>query len=144
MKSTKRGTFLLCWCLIVMVPISGWSQSQALPTLPESREKNLALEEYSRTIKKQIEERGTGKKAKVKITLRDKTERRGYISQINADSFQVTDEKTGKVATLSYDAVDQVKGEGLSRGAKIGIWVGVVGAGVAIVLGLLAHTLNHS
>jgi len=144
MKSTKWGTFFLCWCLIVMVPISGWSQSQALPALPESREKNLAQEEHSRTIKKQIEGRGTGKKAKVKITLRDKTETRGYISQIDANSFRVTDEKTGKVATLSYDAVDQVKGGGLSRGAKIAIWVGVVGAGVAIVLGLLAHTLNHS
>ena len=135
---------LICWCLIVLVPLSGWSQSQPMqPAGVEEHKENLSKEERASKIKAQIQKRGTGEKATVKITLRDRTEMKGYISQIDADSFQVTDKKTGKVSTVSYDSVDRVRGGGLSRGAKIAIWIGV-GAGVAIGLGLMAHTLNHS
>lgn len=135
---------LLCWCLIVTVPLSAWPQSQSgQPASVEDHKEKLSKHEGASKIKTQVQERGTGEKARVKITLRDKTEVRGYISQVNADSFQVTDRKTGKVSTVTYDSVDRVRGGGLSRGAKIAIWVGV-GAVVAVCLGVMAHTLNHS
>ena len=135
---------LICWCLIVLVPLSAWSQSQPMqPAGVEEHKENLSKEEGASKIKAQIQKRGTGEKATVKITLRDRTEVKGYISQIDADSFEVTDKKTGKASTLTYSAVDRVRGGGLSRGTKIAIWVGV-GAAVAIGLGLMAHTLNHS
>jgi len=113
------------------------------PAGVEEHKENLSKEEGASKIKAQIQKRGTGEKATVKITLRDRTEVKGYISQIDADSFEVTDKKTGKASTLTYSAVDRVRGGGLSRGTKIAIWVGV-GAAVAIGLGLMAHTLNHS
>ena len=135
---------LICWCLIVIIPLSAWSQSQPMqPAGVEEHKEKLSKEERASKIKAQIQKRGTGEKATVKITLRDRTEVKGYISQIDADSFQVTDKKTGKASTLTYDAVDRVRGGGLSRGTKIAIWVGV-GAAVAIGLALMAHTLNHS
>jgi len=113
------------------------------PAGVEEHKEKLSKEERASKIKAQIQKRGTGEKATVKITLRDRTEVKGYISQIDADSFQLTDKKTGKASTLTYDAVDRVRGGGLSRGTKIAIWVGV-GAAVAIGLALMAHTLNHS
>jgi hypothetical protein len=65
---------------------------------------------------------------------------KGYISQIDADSFQVNDKENGKVSTVAYEnvyrVVSRVRGGGLSRGAKIAIWAGV-GAAVAIGLGLI-------
>ncbi len=135
---------LICWCLIVIIPLSAWSQSQPMqPAGVEEHKEKLSKEERASKIKAQIQKRGTGEKATVKITLRDRTEVKGYISQIDADSFQLTDKKTGKASTLTYDAVDRVRGGGLSRGTKIAIWVGV-GAAVAIGLALMAHTLNHS
>ena len=135
---------LICWCLIVIIPLSAWSQSQPMqPAGVEEHKEKLSKEERASKIKAQIQKRGTGEKATVKITLRDRTEVKGYISQIDADSFQLTDKKTGKASTLTYDAVDRVRGGGLSRGTKIAIWVGV-GAAVAIGLALMARTLNHS
>ena len=135
---------LVCCCLIVSIPLSSWPQSQ--PTLPigvQGGQKEVAQEERSKKVKSEVQKRGTGEKATVAVTLRDKNEVKGYISQIDADSFQVTDKKTTKVSTINYDAVDRVRGGGLSRTAKIAIWVGV-GAAVAIGLGLMAYTLNHS
>jgi len=135
---------LICWCLIVTVPLSAWPQSQpGQPARVEGHKEKLSQGESASKVKTQVQERGTGEKATVKITLRDKTVVKGYISQTNADSFQVTDKETGKVSTVTYDAVERVRGGGLSRGAKIAIWVGV-GTAVAIALGLMAHTLNHS
>ena len=135
---------LICWCLIVIVPLSAWPQSQSgQPAAVDDHKEKLSQEDGASKVKTQVQERGTGEKSTVKITLRDKTEVKGYISKIEADSFQVTDKKTGKVSTVTYDAVDRVRGGGLSRGTKIAIWVGV-GAAVAIALGLMAHTLNHS
>ena len=135
---------LICWCLIAVVPLSAWPQSQpGRPAGVEDHKEKLSKGDEASKVQSQVRERGTGERATLKMTLRDRTEVKGYISQINADSFQVTDKKTGKVSTVTYEAVDRVRGGGLSRGAKIATWVGV-GAAVAIGLGLMAHTLNHS
>ena len=95
-------------------------------------------------IKMEVERRGTGEKSRVKVRLRDKTEVKGYISQIDATSFQVTDEKTGKAMTLAYNDVEKVGGRGMSRNTKIVIFVGVGIAAAGIILGVLAAALNHS
>jgi len=75
----------------------------------------------------------------VKVTLRDKSIVKGYISQTDPESFRVTDKKSGKVTTISYEDAARVQKSGLSTGAKIGIGVGIVGGVlVAIALGSLA------
>ena len=110
---------LICWCLIVIVPLSAWPQSQpAQPAGVEDHKEKLSQGERACKFKTQVQERGTGEKATVKITLRDKSEVKGYISQINADSFQVTDKKTGKISTVTYDAVERVRGGGFVPGCK--------------------------
>ena len=85
----------------------------------------------------EVERRGVGEQSRVRIMLKDKNEVKGYISQLDADSFQVTDKKGGQARTIEYADVERVRGPGLSRGAKIGIAVGVAGA----VLGIAAATL---
>ena len=75
-------------------------------------------------VKAEVFKRGTGEKAKVKVKLRDGSEVRGYINKANEDSFEVH-EKAGKSVTLAYSDVISVRKPGLSRGAKIGISVGV-------------------
>ncbi len=71
------------------------------------------------------------------MTLRVRTEVKGYISQIDADSFQVTDKESSRVTTIAYDDALKVRKNGLSTSAKIAIGAGAVG-GAMIVLGLVA------
>jgi hypothetical protein len=128
---------LICWCLMVVVPLSAWPQSQPSPGA-QGQEKKLREGEQASKVKGQIQKRGTGEKATVKVTLRNRTELKGYISQIDADSFQVTGKKNGQVTTIAYTDVDKVRGPGLSKGAQIAIAVGI---GAGILLAIVAATL---
>lgn len=113
----------ICCCLVVSLTVPAWSQSAVLP------------DDHAAKVKLAVQERGTGEHSRVKVTLRDKTEVKGYVSQIGSDSFQVTDNKSGKVTSIAYQEVKKVRKSGLSTGAKIGIAVGV-GAGVAVAVAL--------
>lgn len=128
---------LLAVCLISCLSLSVWSQSQAdYPTV--GREKNLLEDEQAAKAKNEVQKRGIGERSRVKVTLRNKTEVKGYISQIDADSFQVTDKKNGQSTTISYQDTMTVRTNGMSTVAKIAIGAGVV-AGAMIVAGLLAY-----
>ncbi len=76
---------------------------------------------------------GVGPEALVKLKLRDKRKLEGHISEAGADSFVVTDAKTGAATTVAYPQVGQVKGQNLSTGAKIAIGVGIAVAVLVII-----------
>jgi len=122
-------TSLVCWCLIVCIPIAAWPQSQGAQTA-EAKETRLFVEQSAK-FKSEVQKRGTGEQARVKVTLRDQTEVKGYISQIGAESFQVTDNKSGRATTIAYQEVRKLRKPGLSTGAKIAIAAGV-GVGIAV------------
>ena len=124
-------TSLICWYLIVCLPIAGWSQ---VAQTTEDKETRL-LGEQSAKFRSEVQKRGMGEQARVKVTLRDQTEVKGYISQIGAESFQVTDNKSGRATTIGYQEVRKLRKPGLSTGAKIAIVAGV-GLGVAIAASL--------
>ena len=120
---------IISFSLAVVMVLHGLAYSQDLvPGVDQSLASNPQLAEKARM---EIQKRGVGEKSRVRIRLRDRTEVKGYISQIEETSFQVTDNKTGRVSTITYDSVDRVKGGGLSKGSKIAIGVGV-GAAVAL------------
>ena len=75
---------------------------------------------------------GVGEKARVEVKLRDNTKLKGYVSAAGADSFTVTEAKTGATRTISYADVAQVKraAGGLSPLA----WGIIGGAAVAAVV----------
>ena len=121
---------LISFSLAVVMALHGLAYSQDLrPAVEQPLASNSQLAEKART---EIQKRGVGEKSRVTIRLRDRTQVKGYISQIEATSFQVTDKKTGRVSTITYDTVDRVRGGGLSRGSKIAIGVGV-GVAVAVI-----------
>jgi len=66
---------LLCWLLIVVLTVHASPQSQQAQTADtEGQQKKLLATEHSGQIKSQVQAaRGTGEKAKVKVTLRDKS-----------------------------------------------------------------------
>jgi len=86
-------------------------------------------------VKAEVQKRGIGKQSRLKVTLRDQTEVKGYVSQIGDASFQITNPKTQDVTTIAYADVKKVRRPGLSR--SVGIAIGI---GVAVVI-LLAISL---
>ena len=80
---------------------------------------------FAEKVKEGISKLGTGPEARVDVKLRDKRKLKGYISEAGEDSFVIV-EKTHATSTVTYSQVQQVKGNNLSRGAKIAIGVGVI------------------
>ncbi len=85
-------------------------------------------------IKTDVSLRGTGEKSKVVVSMKNGARIKGYISQADDDSFDLTNAKTKQTTTVSYGDVAQVKKQGLSTGAKIAIGVGIAAAVTVVVL----------
>ncbi len=92
-------------------------------------------------IKVSISKLGTGPEANIKIKLRDKTKLSGYVSQAGADSFTITDAKTGAATEVPYPNVMQAQGKNLSTGAAIAIGIGIGVGATLLTLFILAYAL---
>ena len=86
-------------------------------------------------VKAEIIKRSTSKNKSVKLKMLDGKNLKGDVTQTGEDSFTLTNSKTNQSTTIAYQDVAQVKGNGLSTGAKIGIIAAVAGA-AAVVLGI--------
>jgi hypothetical protein len=119
------------------------AQSGAVAVTPSSYPQSAQTPSQQITqvekIKADVQKHGTGKKSRVKVTLRDKTQIKGSISQIEDSSFSITDTKAGGTKSISYADVERIQGAGLSKGAKIAIGVGV---GVAVAFTVFSIWLN--
>ncbi len=98
----------------------------------ESREEKQAR--FTEKVKANVLKLGTGESARVKVKLRDKGKFEGYISDAGAETFTVTDQKTGVATTIAYPDVKSVQGNNLSTGAKIAIGVGIAATIIFIIL----------
>ena len=113
-------------------------QAAAVPAFAKTdAEKQAKRAEKVRT---ELAKLGTGKDARIKLELRDKTKLEGYVSEAGPDSFVVTD-AAGKSTTVAYPQVRKARGNNLSTGAKIGIGVGI---GAAVVLIIFLIWLDHA
>ncbi len=66
--------------------------------------------------------------------LKRQTKLEGYISDAGAETFTVTNRKTGVAAEVAYPQVKSVQGNNLSTGAKIAIGVGIAATIIFIIL----------
>ena len=111
-------------------------QAAAAPAFAKS-----AAEKESKRVEKvraKLEKLGTGKDARVRLGLRDKTKLEGYISEAGPESFVVVN-KAGVATTVAYPQVVKAKGHNLSTGAKIAIGIGI-GAGITLLILFLIAT----
>jgi hypothetical protein len=98
-------------------------------------------EELSK-IRSKVAKRGIGPQAKVKVTLLDGTKLQGYVSEASVDSFTVSDAKTGGSVVVAYNQVKQLKGDGLSAGAKIAFGVGIGVVAFTVIIGVVNAALD--
>lgn len=89
---------------------------------------------FAEKIKANVQKLGTGESTRVKVKLRDQTKLEGYISDVGAESFTITNRKTGMATTVAYPDVKSVQGNNLSTGAKIAIGVGIAATIAFIIL----------
>ena len=87
-------------------------------------------------IKEAVRRFGTGEKARVKVTLHNRTKLNGYLRDTGADAFTVVDQANGQAVTVAYGDVQRIQGRNLSTGAKIAIGAGIA-VGVLLVLVLI-------
>jgi len=109
----------------------------AMPIYSQFMLAQIQGEKSPEQVKVEVIKRGTGKKAKVKVKVRQGSEVRGYVSKVGQDSFDVT-EKTGKTVTIAYGDVVKVQKPGMSKGAKIGIAAGAI---AFVIAGAVARAI---
>lgn len=130
-----------CFVIGLLVLLMGlspqlWTQDLAA-SVTENPAKGPSEVQQAAKAQTEVAKRGVGEKSRVRVLLKDKSEVEGYISDIGASSFQVTNKEKTRVREIAYGEVEKIRGSGLSRGAKIAIVVGVAGA----LAGILAATL---
>lgn len=92
--------------------------------------------------KARVQEIAAGKRSVVYVKLRDGTQLRGYISQIENDSFTITDKATNQTTSVSYRDVVILKGKApSSTRSKVLIGVGI---GVSILVIAVTVLLIHA
>ena len=83
-------------------------------------------------VKAEVHKRGIGEKARVRVTLHDKSQQKGYISRFEDTSFSIKDKKTGQENSISYADVERIQGE-------IEIVVGVMVVTAFLIWGIKYH-----
>ena len=71
----------------------------------------------SRNVKNTVAKIGTEPNRKIKVTLKDGTKLKGFITEIKNNHFDVLDIRTSKVTTIQYANVIEAKRDGLSKTA---------------------------
>ncbi len=61
-------------------------------------------------VRQNISRLGLGREARVMVKLRDNRRVAGYVSQVGADSFTLTDRGTGATTTVPYTEVQRISG----------------------------------
>jgi hypothetical protein len=118
-------------CLSLGLIVALIHVASAAPVVAKSKAEKEA--QFAEKVKAGILKLGTGKAARVKVKLRDKTKLEGFVGEAGADSFTVVDAKTGVATVVAYPQVAQAKGNNLSTGTKIAIGVAIVMLVVAVI-----------
>jgi len=93
--------------------------------------------EFAAKVKAAIYKLGIGPDARIEVKLRDKTNLKGYIGEVNENGFMVVDEKIGIATYVAYPQVKKVKGRNNLSGEKIAIGIFIA---TLIVIGILYGT----
>jgi hypothetical protein len=80
----------------------------AAPVAAGARQQSREAKRVAK-VKSKIALAGTGTEARVAVRLRDKIELKGYVSEMGAEQFVLTDEKTGATTSVMFAEVEKVK-----------------------------------
>lgn len=110
------------------------------PAMAQTK-KEIKEAKFAAKVKDGIAKLGTGPDARVHLKIKYRMTLDGYISQINEDSFEVTNEKTGIKTEVQYEQVSKLNGVNLPKGVKIAIYAGVI-FGALLLLALICYAVS--
>jgi len=126
-----------CLLLVAFLVCNSAAAADPVPQASGSGQERTQDSERAAKVKAEVQRRGVGEKSRVRVTLVNKVSVNGYVSKIDEVSFDVTDRQTTAATTVSYAEVQRIRGPALSKGAKIGIAVGVAVAVVGVTAAVL-------
>lgn len=85
-------------------------------------------------LKEKLDKLGTGEKARVGVILKNGSKVKGYVSQVNANSFVVTDEKSAATTEIQFSDVNKLAGRNMSTGTKIALGFGIAAVALALLV----------
>ena len=113
-------------CLTVIVADLQIVRAQTDAELERNRVERIKTNIY------RLEDRG---KTKVVVRLRSGAKLKGYITKREDDSFDLTNYKSGRTASVAYREVAEVKPlRGMSKAAKYALGIGFAAGIVVLVL----------
>ncbi|HEV7858752.1 MAG TPA: hypothetical protein VGO91_09010 [Pyrinomonadaceae bacterium] len=119
-----KKSIAIMFSLILLLTATGFQSTHAQTGVDAQR---------AEKARASISKRGTGKDARVEVTLLNNTKLKGYIGEAGNDSFTIIDRKTGASQTVDYKDVSQVKKSGGGLSTKTWIIIGATVAAVVIV-----------
>jgi hypothetical protein len=117
------------------------NMSAVAPARAQTKEQKEARR--AEKVRKAVNKLGAGEKARIRVRLKDETRVKGYVSEIGADDFQITDAKAGSTTRVAYTQVKQVEGKNLSTGQKVAIGLGIAAAVLAVVVLIGLHEFRE-
>ena len=127
--------------LSVMLAVLLVNMSAVAPARAQTKEQKEARR--AEKVRKAVNKLGAGEKARIRVRLKDETRVKGYVSEIGADDFQITDAKAGSTTRVAYTQVKQVEGKNLSTGQKVAIGLGIAAAVLAVVVLIGLHEFRE-
>jgi len=131
---SKEGKMMLrkspLWLLVILLLIAPVTRAGV-------RDQQMTADQ----AKIEVSKLGLGEKARAKITLKNGTKVKGYVSRADENDFVIRDRKTGTPTTINYADVAKVeknRGHSTARNLAIGIGIGA-GALLAIIFITIAH-----
>jgi len=115
--------------VLILMPLGPLAMAQEVPTRTTVTK-----------LKDEIVRRISSGRSNVTIKLRNGSELKGRITQTQGEWFTLKEDKTKYHRDLNYADVVNVRGRGLSKGAKFGILTAIVAG--AVVIGALI-SLKH-
>jgi hypothetical protein len=103
----------------------------ATPALAKSKVEKQAA--FAAKAKAGIATLGTGVETRIEVRLHDKTKLKGYLNEVSADYFVVTEAATGEATRVSYAEVAQVRGRNHLTGKSLALGL-AIGAVVALLV----------
>ncbi len=118
------------WVMVLVLAFQGSGMAVQTDTSAAAQQN---ASQQALKAKSEVQKRGVGKHSRVRVIEVGGIEIKGFISKISDDSFEVTDNKTGKVEVIPYRDVKKVKGPGLSKAENVVIGIGI---GIAVLVAL--------
>lgn len=125
-------------CLLLIITLSQSALIGPAFAASVNYQQPAADEAQIEKVRTQIYRLGEGPDARVEVRMRDNTKLKGYIRESGKEDFVVRDTRQARDVRVEYTQVAHIKGPRQFRVSPFVVRMGLIAAGIAIPLAILA------